>query len=389
MKSGVIWITGLAGAGKTTFASETYKYLKQEHNNVILLDGDVFRNIFGESAYDRESRIKIGYKIHALAKFLEDNGLLVICAVMGLFDEIYALNRVNFKNYFEVFVKCDFDEIVKRDKKGLYSGAINGKIKNVVGVDIDYDEPKAHFVLENHHTTNLNQKLDTLFTKIDEFIDKEKASVDDKNYWRNYYQAHLSTKEQEQSNFASFCVERFFKAGANLIELGCGNGRDSVYFANNGIKTLGIDQCENVIDFLNKNHGSKNLSFKSGDFTALSNAVELIGVKFDIIYSRFTLHSISAKQQENLFEWIRANLKASGILAIECRGYKNSLYRLGVMVEEDAFIYENHYRRFVNFEGLCEALGKDYDILFAKEDRGFAPFNGEDDYFVRVIARKT
>lgn len=195
MKSGVIWITGLAGAGKTTFASETYKYLKQKHSNVILLDGDVFRNIFGESAYDRESRIKTGYKIHALAKFLEDNGLLVICAVMGLFDEIYALNRVNFKNYFEVFVKCDFEEIVKRDKKGLYSGAINGKIKNVVGVDIDYDEPKAHFVLENHHTTNLNQKLDTLFTKIDEFIDKtkENASVDDKNYWQNYYQTHLST----------------------------------------------------------------------------------------------------------------------------------------------------------------------------------------------------
>lgn len=208
----------------------------------------------------------------------------------------------------------------------------------------------------------------------------------DRNYWQNYYQAHLSIKEQQQSNFASFCVERFFKSGANLIELGCGNGRDSIYFAKNGIKTLGIDQCENVIDFLNKNHGSDNLSFKSGDFTALPNARELTNEeKFDIIYSRFTLHSINAKQQENLFAWIRANLKESGILAIECRGYKNSLYRLGVMVETDAFIYENHYRRFVNFEKLCEILGEDYEILFAKEDRGFAPFNGEDDYFVRVI----
>lgn len=169
---GVIWITGLAGAGKTTFASEIYKYLKQKCDNVILLDGDVFRNIFGESAYDRESRIKIGYKIHALAKFLEDNGLLVICAVMGLFNEIYSLNRANFKNYFEVFIKCDFSEIIKRDKKGLYSGAMNGKIKNVVGIDIAYDEPKAHFVLENHHTTNLDKKLNILFAKIDEFLNK-------------------------------------------------------------------------------------------------------------------------------------------------------------------------------------------------------------------------
>lgn len=203
----------------------------------------------------------------------------------------------------------------------------------------------------------------------------------DRDYWKNYYQAHLSTKEQQQSNFASFCMKRFFKSGANLIELGCGNGRDSIYFAKNGIHTLGIDQCENIIDFLNKHYGTDNLSFQSGDFTALPNAKE----KFDIVYSRFTLHSINAKQQDNLFAWIRANLKESGILAIECRGYKNSLYRLGVMVEEDAFIYENHYRRFVDFENLCETLGKDYEILFAKEDKGFAPFNGEDDFFFRII----
>ena len=209
----------------------------------------------------------------------------------------------------------------------------------------------------------------------------------DKNYWQNYYQTHLSTKEQKQSNFASFCMERFFPAGANLIELGCGNGRDSVYFAKNGIKTLGIDQCDNMIDFLNSNHGGENLSFKSGDFTALPNARELIqNDKFDIVYSRFTLHSINAKQQENLFAWIRANLKASGILAIECRGHKNSLYGRGVMVEEDAFIYENHYRRFVDFENLCEMLETDYEMLFAKEDRGFAPFKNEDDFFARVVA---
>ncbi|MGX2984873.1 adenylyl-sulfate kinase [Helicobacter sp. 23-1048] len=385
-KSGVIYITGLAGAGKTTFASELYKHLKQKHSNVILLDGDVFRNIFGESGFKRDERLMVAYKINALAGFLEQNGLLVIVATMSLFDEIYTLNRANFKNYFEVFVKCDFDELVRRDKKGLYSGALSGVIKNVVGVDIAYDEPKAHFVLENHHATNLDEKLDNLFTKIDEFIDnaKEKEKIDDKNYWENYYQARLNTKEQEQSNFASFCVDNYFDKDSRLIELGCGNGRDSVYFAKNGINVLGIDQCENVIEFLNKKHKSENLVFQSGDFTDLPNADS----KFDAIYSRFTLHSINSKQQDRLFGWINANLKTSGILAIECRGYKNSLYRLGVMVENDAFIYENHYRRFVKFEDLLGLLSKDYEILFAKEDKGFAPFRDEDDFFVRVVGRK-
>lgn len=170
VKSGVIWITGLAGAGKSTFASKLYQHLKPRYSNTILLDGDVFRNIFGESGFARDERLKIAYKINALAGFLEQNGLLVIVATMSLFDEIYALNRVNFKNYFEVFVKCDFDELVRRDKKGLYSGALSGKIKNVVGVDIAYNEPKAHIVIENSTMDNLEQKLNVLFSEVDRFL---------------------------------------------------------------------------------------------------------------------------------------------------------------------------------------------------------------------------
>ena len=58
------------------------------------------------------------------------------------------------------------------------------------------------------------------------------------------------------------------------------------------------------------------------------------------------------------------------------------------MVEEDAFIYENHYRRFVNFKNLVELLSEDYELLFAKEDRGFAPFKNEDDIFIRIVGVK-
>ncbi|MGX3010346.1 class I SAM-dependent methyltransferase [Helicobacter sp. 23-1044] len=202
----------------------------------------------------------------------------------------------------------------------------------------------------------------------------------DKSYWSKFYAKHSGS--EKPSLFAEFVWENYLALRGNnlkLIELGCGNGRDSVYFAKQGISVLGIDQCENMIATLNKRHKSANLSFQSGDFTALPNAE----FAFDAIYSRFTLHSINATQQSNLFKWIAQNL--SGILAIECRGYKNSLYGRGEMVEKDAFIYDNHYRRFVDFEALCEFLSDDYEVLFAKEDKGFAPFNGEDDYFFRIV----
>ena len=169
-KSAVIWLTGLAGAGKTTFASELFKHLKQLHGNVILLDGDVFRRIFGESGYEKAQRLITAHKLHALTAFLEQNDLIVIVAAIAAFDEIYALNRKNFKNYFEIYIKCDFDELVRRDKKGLYSGALSGEVKNVMGVDIEYDKPKAHFVLENSTLDNLQEKTTLLFSKVDEFL---------------------------------------------------------------------------------------------------------------------------------------------------------------------------------------------------------------------------
>ena len=169
-KSAVIWLTGLAGAGKTTFASEIFRHLKEQHGNVILLDGDVNRKIFDRFGYEREQRLKGSHQLHNLAGFLEQNDLIVIVAAIAAFDEIYALNRKNFKNYFEIYVKCDFDELVRRDKKGLYSGALSGEIKDVWGVDIEFCEPKAHFILENSALDNLQEKTSLLFSKVDEFL---------------------------------------------------------------------------------------------------------------------------------------------------------------------------------------------------------------------------
>lgn len=175
LKSAVIWITGMSGAGKTTFATALKNYLKQSHPNVIFFDGEDFRSILNDFGYAREQRLASSYQVHNLIKFLEENGLIVIYASISAFNEIYSLNRKTFKNYFEVYIHCDFKELVRRDKKGLYSGALSGKIKNVVGVDIPYEEPKdAHFVLENTELNRLNEKTKILCEKVDEFLNNIK-----------------------------------------------------------------------------------------------------------------------------------------------------------------------------------------------------------------------
>ena len=385
----VIWITGLAGAGKTTISQELFLKLKKEYKNVVLLDGDVFRNIFQEERdFSLQGRLRVAKKISALYSFLSKNGLIVICATISLFDEIYKLNRQNIVNCLEVFVQCDFEELLKRDKKNLYTLAKQGKIKNVIGVDLEYDKPIPHYTINNSNKRDLKANVDSLYKRVKEFLSHSK-NVDDLNYWEHYYSVRL--KSEKETPFAEFCMKNFFKEGQTLIELGCGNGRDSIYFAKNHLKVTGIDQCSNIISYLKDNYENETLSFAVDDFANLEK-----NMKCDVVYSRFTLHSISVKEQEKVFEWAENALEEKGYFCIEARGHKNSLYKMGIPVEgeKDAFIFENHFRRFLDFkEVVNDLLERKFTIIYAAEERGFAPFShggggDENDCFIRIIAQK-
>ncbi len=204
------------------------------------------------------------------------------------------------------------------------------------------------------------------------------------DYWKNYYS---SKKAPEQpSLFARFVLKNYLKEDSTLVELGCGNGRDSLFFARHNIKVLAIDQCKEEITKLRKNNNLSNLSFRCTDFTKLRETRH-----WDNVYSRFTLHSISDKQETNVIKWSYASLKKDGKIFIEVRGKKNELYKLGKAVkgEADAYIYNEHYRRFTGIEDLCLKLKKNgFNILLSEEKTGFAPFNNTNYKFIRIIAKK-
>jgi tellurite methyltransferase len=207
----------------------------------------------------------------------------------------------------------------------------------------------------------------------------------DKNYWKNIYSKQ--SEGEQPSLFARYIAETIDIEGKNIIELGCGNGRDAIFFANANAQVTAIDQCDNIIDLLNHRFRKvENLNFICADFTCLDDVT-----KYDIVYSRFTFHSISKVQEENVVNWAYHNLNPNGKLCIEVRGQKNEIYQVGMPVEDepDAFILNDHYRRFIHFESFCKELGKfGFNLDFAKEQKGFAPYKGTDETYIRVIASK-
>ena len=146
----VIWLIGLAGAGKTTIGQELYALLRARRPNVVFLDGDHVRTIMGNDlGHTMEDRMANAWRVCRLCKYLDDQGIDVVCAILSIFPETQKWNRENYARYFEVYIEVPMDELVARDQKGLYSGALSGQIQDVVGFDIPFQPPQADLVVSN------------------------------------------------------------------------------------------------------------------------------------------------------------------------------------------------------------------------------------------------
>lgn len=147
----VIWIIGLSGTGKTTLANEVVNRIRQLNSKVVLLDGDLIRELFGNDVdHTIEGRKRNAERLSVLTKYLADQDIHVVAAVLSIFPEWRRWNRENINNYSEVYMKTSMETLIRRDIKNLYASAFKGEIINVVGVDIPFPEPEnPELVIEN------------------------------------------------------------------------------------------------------------------------------------------------------------------------------------------------------------------------------------------------
>lgn len=209
--------------------------------------------------------------------------------------------------------------------------------------------------------------------------------MDDKNYWSEYYSTHKNPTDA--STFAEFIVDKL-KEGKTLIELGCGNGRDSVYFSKHDVNVIAVDQVDDEIDYLNEHYGNDNLTFACDDFTNLAETSnDLIkNSKFDYIYSRFTFHSITEEKEDNTLEWISQHL--NGLFFLEARSLNDPMFKKGEALSETEN-FTDHYRRYMDLNKFIAKLeAKGFEILFKIEDKDLAPYKDDNPYVIRIIAQK-
>lgn len=112
----IIWITGLAGAGKTSLAAALLSQLSLAHQQgdarvagpLQQIDGDAVRRSLGEHGrgYSREQRLDVARRIAQLAAAHSQAGGIAVVATISLFHAIHAFNRSSGTDYFEVLLDC-------------------------------------------------------------------------------------------------------------------------------------------------------------------------------------------------------------------------------------------------------------------------------------------
>jgi len=153
----IVWIIGLSGAGKTTLAKEVVIQVRRVQRNVVLIDGDMIREVFGNDlGHTIGDRKRNADRISKMCKFLDDQGVHVVCAILSLFPDSRLWNRKNIENYHEVFIDTPMDDLTMRDSKGIYRKFLKGEIRDVAGMDIEFPPPdSADLVIKNNSSLEI------------------------------------------------------------------------------------------------------------------------------------------------------------------------------------------------------------------------------------------
>ena len=141
-----VFFTGLSGSGKSTIANALMvKLMEMGGRPVTLLDGDIVRkNLSSELGFSKEHRDLNIRRIGFVASEITKNGGIAICAPIAPYATTRRAVREDieaFGAFVEIHVATSLEECERRDRKGLYKLAREGKIKEFTGISDPYDIP--------------------------------------------------------------------------------------------------------------------------------------------------------------------------------------------------------------------------------------------------------
>jgi ubiquinone/menaquinone biosynthesis C-methylase UbiE len=189
------------------------------------------------------------------------------------------------------------------------------------------------------------------------------------NIWNKVYSNDSSFFGDEPSKFALICYEDFVKHKVQkVLELGCGQGRDSLFFASKGLEVYAIDSSKVAIEDLMTKMNELNLDMKLKNI----NTVESLPFSdnyFDAVYSHmFYNMGFTDDELEFLFNESKRVLKNKGLLSFSVRSDKDIMYRKGTKIMENVYDINGFKIRFFTKQDIKFFVNDNFKIQNIIED---------------------
>jgi adenylylsulfate kinase len=162
-----LWFEGLSGSGKSTLINHLDQYLVKNKFHTYVLDGDNLRlglnSDLGFSENDRNENLRRAGEVAAL---FVDAGILVLAGFITPNEAQRKLIRSKFKDeqFIEIFISTPLDICEKRDIKGLYKKARDGKIDNFTGVSSPFEVPQNADLTIDTSDKSISECLSTIIS---------------------------------------------------------------------------------------------------------------------------------------------------------------------------------------------------------------------------------
>ncbi len=217
--------------------------------------------------------------------------------------------------------------------------------------------------------------------------------VKNEEFWSHFYAQH--SLRHDPSPFALWCLENHFQGASRVLELGCGNARDTFAFLHKGLPVVAIDGCEVAVRD-NLEHLAEMRPQGAGEFFAL-NFSEVARLRelcpdslksINTIYSRFVLHAIPEELEDVLLNFCASILPKGGRMFHEFRTIHDPLMLKGQALSANERLTD-HYRRFIDTDSFRKKLtGYGFREAYFVEAQGLAKFGNDDPVVARIVHEK-
>ncbi|MGD8778966.1 MAG: adenylyl-sulfate kinase [Ignavibacteria bacterium] len=165
VKPAVIWLTGLVRSGKSEIAEAVTKELKRKGYKAEHLDGHTIRELFPETGYTREEVNEHIKRVGYLAKKLEEQNVFVVASFVSPYKESREFVKNLCNNFQEIYIATPLEYCEKNDKSGLYERGRKGEVKNLPGIDVEYNEPEKPVLNINYEKMRKEEAVRMILKK--------------------------------------------------------------------------------------------------------------------------------------------------------------------------------------------------------------------------------